>query len=881
MAEKYKTRTERMKQQTKANKKPKNKPRKIIKTLILTFLIIGLLGMITGVTTFAIYAKDAPPLDEVLLIDPVASQLLDINGDVYAVIGEEKREYVEFDKIPEEVIDAVLATEDVRFFKHGGIDLRRLAGAVLANVTRGFGSEGASTLTQQVVKLSYLSKEKTLKRKAQEAWLAIKLEQEYTKKQIFEIYINKIFYANGIHGIETASKYYFNKNLDELELQERAFLAGMPQSPNNYNPYKYPDKADNRKNIVLSLMYQHGKISKEEMENAKAISVTETLVPEEENNKSSYKYDSFVDQVIREVESMGEEYNVYTDGLTIYTTLDPNAQEFTEKMFFTDEIVQFPNDEMQAGLVLTDTKTGEIRAIGGNRYKDIKRGKNFATQLSDRQPGSTVKPIFDYGPAIEYLNWSTYEQIVDEPYKYNTGQSINNYDQGFLGQMSIREALYRSRNIPALKAYQAVGKDKVREFAAKLGIDHDQVENEAASIGGLENISPLKLAGAYATFGNNGIYNKPHTVKKIILRDGETEIVNKVSPEIAMKESTAYMVTDMLKDVLSNKAGATGRTAIIPGLPAAAKTGTTNYTPKDIEEYGVSKKDVPDAWFAGYTTNYTIAVWTGYEKRSIPLRAGTNDQQIAKELYRNLMAHVSQGIETPDFPMPKSVVRAEVERGSNPAKKPSKYTPSSQIVHELFVVGTEPKGVSTNYDKLEAPSVNGEYKEAENQIQFTWNHPELDKKKLKFDVTIKMSNGKKEALGQINDLSYTLQNVEPEITYTIEVVAVSENQKSSVGTASVTVPKKEEDQEEKPDPDDENNREPDKDQNQDEHNNDNGGGQNNNKPKPDTGSNTGKPNQPGDNGNRPEDNEDTGEDDQNEDDNTDETSKPPNDEQSE
>lgn len=887
MAEKYKTRTERMKQQTKtkAKQKPKSKARKIIKTIFLTFLIIGLVGMITGVTTFAIYAKDAPPLDDVLLIDPVASQLFDMNGDVYAVLGEEKREYVEYDKIPEEVVDAVLATEDVRFFKHSGIDLRRLAGAVLANVTRGFGSEGASTLTQQVVKLSYLSKEKTLKRKAQEAWLAMKLEQEYTKKQIFEIYINKIYYGNGIHGIETAAKFYFDKNLDELELQERAFLAGMPQSPNNYDPYKYLDKADKRKNIVLSLMYQHGKISKEEMESAKEISVSETLIPEEENNKSSYKYDSFVDQVIREVESMGEEYNVYTDGLKIYTTLDPNAQEYTEKMFFTDEIVQFPNDEMQAGLVLTDTKTGEIRAIGGNRYKDIKRGRNFATQLSDRQPGSTVKPIFDYGPAIEYLNWSTYEQVVDEPYKYNTGQSINNFDQGYLGQMSIREALYRSRNIPALKAYQAAGKDKVREFAAKLGIDHDQVENEAASIGGLENISPLKLAGAYATFGNNGIYNKPHTVKKIILRDEETEIVNKISPEIAMKESTAYMVTDMLKDVLSNKAGATGRTAIIPGLPAAAKTGTTNYTPKDMQDYGVSKNDVPDAWFAGYTTNYTIAVWTGYEKRSIPLRAGTNDQQIAKELYKNLMAHVSEGIETPDFQMPKSVVRAEVEKGSNPAKKPSKYTPDSHIVRELFVVGTEPKEVSTNYDKLEAPSVNGEYKEAENQIQFSWEHPELDEKELKFDVTIKMSNGKNEALGQVNELSYTLQNVEPEITYTIEVVAVSGNQKSSAGTASVTVPKKEEAEEEKPDPGDENNKEPDKDQNQDgqdQHNNDNGG-QNNNKPKPDNGNNPGQPNPPGENGNRPEDNEDSGEADQNEEDNTDETStdQSPNDDQSE
>jgi penicillin-binding protein 1A len=717
-----------------------------------------------------------------------------MNGEVFATIGTERRDYVEIDDIPQMVKDAVLATEDVRFYKHHGIDIRRLAGAVLANVSRGFGAEGASTLTQQVVKRSFLSDEKTLKRKAQEAWLAIQLENNFTKDQIFEMYVNKIYYSNGIHGIETASKYYFGKTLDELELQEAAFLAGLPQSPNRYNPYEHPEKADKRKDIVLSLMYQHGKITKEQMEKAKAISVTETLVPEEEHEKDTYKYDSFVDQVIKEVEALGD-YNVFSDGLKIYTTLDPDAQEYTENMLYTNEVVAFPDDKFQAGIVLMDTKTGEVRAIGGSRNKDVKRGRNYATQLNDKQPGSTVKPIFDYGPAIEYLNWSTYEQIKDEPYAYSDGTPINNYDSGHLGQMSIREALYRSRNIPALKTFQEVGEENVRKFAANLGFK-DIPMTESDSIGGGEqHPSPLTLAGAFAAFGNNGMYNKPHTVKKIVLMDGETEIKNKVEPKIAMKDSTAYMVTDMLKDVLSGKAGSTGSAAAIPGLPVAGKTGTTNYSREEMLKYNIPDNSSPDSWFAGYTTNYTIAVWTGYEKRENPILP--KDLKIAQHLFRNLMVHASSGIETPDFTMPKTVVRAAVEKGTNPAKKPSKYTPKDKIVHELFVAGTEPKEVSDAFDKLDPPAVSGEYKEEENAVVFTWDHPDSD---VKFNVKVNMGGSQKD-IGQTADKSYTITDVEPGKTYSIQVVAISDSQSSSPGSASVTVPEAEEDEDDEDDAD--------------------------------------------------------------------------------
>ncbi|MEK3886061.1 PBP1A family penicillin-binding protein [Bacillus sp. FSL K6-3431] len=799
MAENQQTRVGRKKQSA-GKKKKVGKGTNLFKKIILVLVIIGFVGLAFGGGLFAYYAKDAPKLDKSLLVDPVASQLLDKNGELFMTLGTEKRDYVEYDDIPEKVRDAVLATEDVRFFKHSGIDLRRLAGAVLANVTRGFGSEGASTITQQVIKRSFLSDEKTLKRKAQEAWLAFQLERKYSKEQIFEMYVNKINYANNINGIETASKYYFDKELSELESQEIALLAGLPQSPYNYNPYAFPEKSDKRKNIVLSLMHQHGKITKAQMEKAQNTSITETLIKEEDNNTTAYKYDSFVDQVIREVEALGD-YNVAVDGLTIHTTLDQDAQQHVEKMLApkeANEIIDFPDDDFQAGVVLQDTKTGEIRAIGGNRYQDITRGTNYATRLSDRSPGSTIKPILDYGPAIEYLNWSTYEQIVDEPFKYTTGAPIRNFDQKHLGQMSIREALYRSRNIPALKAFQAAGLDQSKAFASRLGLEFaDDRFYESASIGGVENISPMQLAGAYAAFGNNGMYNKPHTVNKIILLDGETEVKNTIKPQIAMKDSTAYMVTDMLKDVLSEKAGATGKTAIIPGLPAAGKTGTSNYTDEEFQKYNLSNGDVPDSWFAGYTTNYTTAVWTGYDQRKNPLRAyPNNDQQIAKELYKNLMQHVSEGIDTPDFAMPNSVVKAAVEKGSNPAKKPSKHTPDSNIVYELFVAGTEPSEVSVAFDKLDAPTVKGEFHEEKKEILFTWDHAKKDNKKLTFEVSIKKASGEKQSLGKLDDQAYTVTNVEPGETYSIEVIAISDNLRSTPGTASVSVPKNEEEEKE-------------------------------------------------------------------------------------
>ena len=647
-------------------------------------------------------------------------------------------------------------------------------------------SEGASTITQQVVKNYFLTADKTISRKAQEAWLAIQLERKYTKEEIFELYVNKVFMSERTIGIATASDVYFGKPLKDLTLPEAALLAGMPQSPNNYNPFNNPDKAENRKNIVLSLMNQHGYITEAEMKKAQATSIQDSLVKEEKRGQQSdVPYDSFISQVIKEIENKYPEINVYTDGLKIHTTLDKNAQDYVDQIMYENEIVPFPDEKFQAGITLLDTKTGEIRALGGNRNKEIDFGLNYATSLP-RQPGSTIKPILDYGPAIEFLKWGTYETIVDEPYKYSTGQTINNWDHKHLGPISMREALGRSRNVPALKAMQEAGLENAKGFANGIGLDLKEVY-ESSAIGGLEHgVTTLQMAGAYSAFGNNGYYTEPHSVKEIEFRDG-TKINLTPETKVAMSDYTAFMISDMLKSVLTAGYG-TGRQANIPGLPVAGKTGTTNYSDDEMRKYGITDNGaVPDAWFAGYTTNYTAAVWTGYEKRENYIDSG-NDQKIAMKIFKNVMKHVSKDIETPDFTVPKTVQRVRVEKGSNPAKLASEYTPENLVITEYAVKGNAPSAVSEKYKKLAGPSgLSASYDEATNEIALSWQYSG-DRTDTQFNVTVSLNGGAEQALTTTAETGLRMANPEPGGTYSFKVVAVRGNQQSNAATASVKIP---------------------------------------------------------------------------------------------
>lgn len=775
-------------------KQAKPKQKSIAKRVFLIIGIIFLAMFIAGISLFIYYISTAPELDPEKLSDPFSSQIYDKDGELFAELGNVKRTKVEFDDLPPVLIDAVTATEDARFFDHFGIDLRRIGGAIIANIKRGFGAEGASTITQQVVENAFLTPEKSLKIKVQEQWLALKLEREYSKEQIMEMYLNKIFFGNGAYGVAKAAEVYFGKkDLHDLTLVEAAILAGLPQRPSAYNPFENPDLMAKRVDTVLDLMVHHGKISEEEAEEARQVDIASLLTDEK---PATAPHDAFLRKVREEVEEKLGGADIYTDGLKIYTTMDRDAQEYVEFLLTDSEdnpIDYGDDEELQAGLVVLDTKTGAIQAIGGSRNRENIDGYNYAIQ-GGRQAGSTAKPIVAFGPAIEYNKISTYHQLEDDqPYQIpGTDHQVRNWDRQYRGWVSARMALARSLNVPTIKAFLEVDNELVKEFGEKLGIEFAQdYVPVTEAIGGAEtNVTPLQLAGAYRAFGNGGIYNEPYAVTKVEFPDGKV-VELKPTPEPVMADYTAYMVTDMLKSVLT-ESYATGGRANIPGLPVAGKTGTTNL-PND--------QGVNNAWFAGYTTNYTIAVWTGYKEHNKAMSITTVSQQ----LFKHTMIELSKDIETPDFEMPDSVVEVEVEVGSNPPKLPSKYTPSDKIVRELFVKGYEPKETSDVYDQLDpVDQLAATYDEETNTIHVSWEY-ESDHD-VSFEVSAKINDGQMQKLADVTELSLDITEVEPGAEYEIQVVVISNEGlgSSDPRTTTIIIPELEEEEEEEPEEEEQN-----------------------------------------------------------------------------
>lgn len=655
MVKEYLSRGER-KRLEKSSKESTKKDKRLWEKIILTIVTIIVLFILGGVGAFYYLVKDVPKLDESKLKDPLSSIILDKDGHVIAELGREQRTKVSLNEIPKVVEDAFIATEDVRFYKHKGVDIRRVFGAVLANLTGGFGTQGGSTITQQVVKNSFLTPQKTIKRKVQEWYLAFQLEQKYSKQQILEMYLNKIYFSNGlngrgVYGIAKASETYFSTDLSKITLPEAAILAGMVQSPNNFNPAKHQAASEKRRNIVLNQMKKYKYISEVEYTKAKATPMKKIIKLSQPDRT---KYQSFIDVVINEVEK-NSDANVYTDGLTIETTIDPKAQQKADEIINRGKAF-YPSDEFQTGFVLTDTKTGEIRAVGAGRNTTT-GGINFATDIK-RQPGSTFKSILDYAPAIEYLKWSTFHQILDEPYTYSNGTPIRNWDRKYKGNVSIRQALEDSRNIPALKTFQEIGLDKSREFANGLGFNFSKdTFYESHAIGGFTGVSALEMAGANAAFGNGGVYIKPHAVTKIIYQD-KTEKILTPKPVQAMSDYTAYMITDMLRDVVKSPTGS-GKRANVPGLDMAGKTGTTNY-PEDVKKkYGFPSNATRDSWFIGYTSDVTVSVWTGYEKNKKDYYLSKSSTNIAKYIARDMLE--ATGNRNSTFHKPTSVTEVRNE----------------------------------------------------------------------------------------------------------------------------------------------------------------------------------------------------------------------------
>ncbi|MFM2490333.1 PBP1A family penicillin-binding protein [Enterococcus avium] len=684
------------KKRTSQGKEPKQKNKKNRHIgLKIAIAIVGLLcvALLTGIGIFFYYVKDAPALSEKKLEATVSSKLFDSDGNIFEDLGAEKREKVSANKIPQELDDAIVSVEDRRFFKHNGVDPVRIAGSALHNLTNKGGLQGGSTLTQQLVKLSFFSTtteeaDKTLRRKAQEAWLAIQLEKKHSKQEILTYYINKVYMANGLYGMETAAETYFGKELQHLTIAQTALLAGMPQAPNSYDPYKHPDAAKERRDTVLYTMLNNKKISQKDYDAAINEPIDQGLLPLETDNQERKVADNYVKEVIAQVEDKTGK-NVYTDGLDIYTNLDTDAQNHLYSIVNGDEYVQYPDEDLQIAATLIDSETGKVTAqIGGrNIADDVYLGLNRAVS-TNRDFGSTVKPITDYGPAIEYKQKSTGERIVDQPYYYEgTKTAVKNWDNSYQGNITLRQALYNSRNVPAVKLFNEVGPENVTKFLKNLGIQYKEIQQANAISSNTETqdgtkygISTEKMA-AYPAFANGGTYNEPLYINKIKYQDGSEQTFENKGKK-AMEPYTAYMITDMLKDVITK---GTGTYAQIPNLFQAGKTGTSNYTDDELAKIPHYGSISPDVMFTGYTPHYSLSIWAGYDKRLTPITS--QSENIAQDVYREMMSYVSQNVSNEDWVMPNDVLRIGNElyvKGASSVPAPSYSYQSSYYSNSTF-----------------------------------------------------------------------------------------------------------------------------------------------------------------------------------------------------
>lgn len=682
--------------------KSKKKKKAIINIMLIFFLICGI-ATIAAFTAFLVYIKSvADPLFEKTNLNTKELTILyDKDGREFARLGSEKREKVTYDKLPEVLIDAIVATEDSRYFLHNGFDAPRFVKASIGQVTGNSNAGGASTLSMQVVKNSFTDADVNtgvagIVRKFEDIYLSVfKLEKNYTKEEIIEFYVNNHFLGGNIYGVQEASQAYFGKNVEQLNLSEAALLAGMFKSPNAYRPTTNPENAAARRQTVLRLMLKHGYITKQEFEDANNIPIEGLINPRAE--ESTNEYQGYIDTVVAEVKKTYK-VNAYTTSLKIYTELDRGKQDAVNRVFNgQSEFYTWPDELLQSGVAVIDTQTGAIRAIGAGRNRTGINSFNFATQIN-RQPGSTAKPLFDYGPAMEYNNASTYgfndngkyKTVLDAPYSYSNGKSISNWDNGYMGALTFRRALALSRNIPALKVFQSVDKEKTIEFVTGLGI-RPEIENgslhEAHSIGAFTGVSPLEMVAAYAAFGNGGTYHEPYSVNRIVFRStGKESVAEKKSKQV-MSDSTAFMISSILQDVNLN--GSLGGS--LPNI--ARKTGTTNYDDATVAKYGMAGDAIRDSWCIGYSTQTAMSMWYGYDTISSEYYMHNVRASIDKDkLFRALVAEGAIESDRAAFEPPASVVKIGSEwykKGTEPAKDPG--APLEPI--------PAPGGLSARYDE--------------------------------------------------------------------------------------------------------------------------------------------------------------------------------------
>ncbi|MGV8057961.1 MAG: penicillin-binding protein 1A [Smithellaceae bacterium] len=653
-------------------KLPKNKKKHRSKLFFVSLglAVLLLFSIVAGIAVYYILTMDLPGIDALKDYRPsIASRVYDDNNELIDEFFLEDRKIIKIDEIPKIVPAAFIAAEDSRFYQHQGFDLQSISRAMFKNLEAGHIVQGASTITQQVAKMMYLSPEKKYMRKVKEAILAYKIDKYLTKDEILNLYLNQIYLGHGTYGIESAALGYFGKSARTLTLPEAALLAGLPKAPSTYSPFLHYEKAKQRQIYVLTRMMEDGYISEAEMK--RAIATPLKLRPVKPKDKvAAY----FIEHVRRYVQEKYGADVLYKEGLSIYTTLNLSAQkearDAVEKgLAELEDREKYEHGQAQGALYSMDIRTGAIRAMVGGR--DFSKSEfNRATQ-SRRQPGSAFKPIIYTAAFDKGMNPST--RFVDSPVVFEDVSregglwKPKNFDEKFLGPITMRTALVQSRNVVTIKILQDIGADYAASYAMNMGITSPITRNLSLALG-TSGVTLQELVRAYGVLANGGKKVTPYFIKKIVDRTGNIFEETKVQAEQVIDPRIAFMTTYVMQDVVES---GTGRRVKSIGRPIAGKTGTTN--------------DVRDAWFIGFTPSVITGVWVGFDQE-ISLGKQEVGGRAAAPIWLYFMEKFLQNTPVETFPVPPGIVFVKV----NPKTGAPVKSAESGTIFECFLDNAQP-----------------------------------------------------------------------------------------------------------------------------------------------------------------------------------------------
>ncbi len=664
-------------------------------------ILLALASLFVGLLVFAFFYFDVPHWQrlDVNKITSIAQtgSIYDAGGSfVTAIQGKENRTVVPLSDVPMHVRQAFLAAEDLRFYNHFGVDLVRFFGAAVANLKTMSFSEGFSTISQQLIKLSHLSAKKTIARKLEEVYLALQLENRFTKDQIFEMYLNFVYFGNGAYGLQAASRTYFDKDVKDLTVAQAASLAAILKATTTYSPTLNPENNKNRQRYILNTMLENGMI--DDATHQAALAEDINLV---EGKPIVTAYGWFVDAVLSEAEDMLDvsAETLLGSGYRIDTTLDPRVQDIADAQYKENIFPANASDgtKVQSAMACLDIKTGAVRAIVGGREYTVLRGLNRATQLR-RQPGSALKPLAVYAPALENFGYTTASVLKDEPTNFS-GYKPRNSGDAYYGSVTVRTALQYSLNVSTVSLLQQIGIEAARNYLTKTGIPLDKRDaNLSLALGSLTyGVSPVQLAAAYAPFANQGYYNAPYFIEKITDSTGKVVYQHQPNPQRVLSVQTAYLMTNLLETVTSAGTGAKLSGA---GTPVAGKTGTVNLQ-------GGGTRDI---WMAAYNTEITTAVWMGFDNPDSKHRiSGTiSGGDNTATLSRNFFRAIYQGRSKPQFDKPGGIVSLELDKKSvewrGEAMLAVDITPKAYRFKEVFTASNHPTKRSDIWNPPRTPN---------------------------------------------------------------------------------------------------------------------------------------------------------------------------------